>query len=374
MAQMDARRAKTGLCAPARMPPKNAALEPLVPWALSASEALPRTELRCLCSFTRSRLPTKKQQMKHAMTVQSAHMITTDYITLSQPLSEGLLLQDRTDRKLKLIHSLGELQPMHQYSTEYGNILERPTKHKAVLAGSIELEVTTDEVDFDAAMGRLALAADGTGSTSTEMHMAAYAAVRSGWAPAAAREEGSAGANGHGGSCGCSCSNGSSSGSGDRDGNGALPSDENASQRLREDEAMQRIAALVERLGEMEEWFRGVKAEAERERRMREQSAARLSIMQERVELLHSQLVETQRENKQLRERVADLCTANGLDDDDDDDASVYGRSTARSVSGDSVRSGSICGRVPMQGFGSSSASGRASVTKLKHFRGPLNR
>lgn len=52
--------------------------------------------------------------MKHALTVQSAHMITTDYVALSQPLEGGLLLMDRTDRKLKLIHSLGELQPQHQ--------------------------------------------------------------------------------------------------------------------------------------------------------------------------------------------------------------------------------------------------------------------
>jgi hypothetical protein len=88
------------------------------------------------------------------MTVQSAHMITTDYITLSQPLTDGILLHDRTERRLKLIHSLGELQPMHTYTTEYGNVLERPAKHKCVLAGSVELEVTTDEADFDSAMRR----------------------------------------------------------------------------------------------------------------------------------------------------------------------------------------------------------------------------
>ena len=62
------------------------------------------------------------------MTVQSAHMITTDYVALSQPLVDGILLNDRTDHKLKLIHSLGQLQPLHQYTTEYGNVLERTTK------------------------------------------------------------------------------------------------------------------------------------------------------------------------------------------------------------------------------------------------------
>ena len=111
---------------------------------------------RALCRHK----PNKKQQLKHAMTVQSAHMITTDYVSLSQlsQLIDGVLLNDRTEHKLKLIHSLGELQPMHTYTTEYGNVLERPTKHKAILAGSIELEITTDEADFDAEMERLALA------------------------------------------------------------------------------------------------------------------------------------------------------------------------------------------------------------------------
>ena len=72
--------------------------------------------------------PNKKQQVKHAMTVQSAHVVTTDYAALSQlgSLDEGLLLHDRTDRKLKLIHSLGELEPLHTYTTEYGTqVVER---------------------------------------------------------------------------------------------------------------------------------------------------------------------------------------------------------------------------------------------------------
>ena len=58
-------------------------------------------------------MPNKKQQMTHALKVQSAHMITTDYVALSMPLVDGMLLMDRTEHKLKLIRSLGELQPQH---------------------------------------------------------------------------------------------------------------------------------------------------------------------------------------------------------------------------------------------------------------------
>ena len=58
---------------------------------------------------------------------------------------------------------------------------------------------------------------------------------------------------------------------------------------------MQRITSLVARLAEMEEWFSGVKAEAERERRMREQSVQQLGIMQERVELLHGRVKDRKR-------------------------------------------------------------------------------
>eukprot|EP00967_Tisochrysis_lutea_P152865 scaffold300471_cov39-Tisochrysis_lutea.AAC.3 len=93
----------------------------------------------------RRQTPSHKQQLKHALTINAAHVITHDYLTLSQPLSEGLLLMDRTERKLKLIHSLGNLQPFHQYTTEYGNSLVRHAKHKALLAESIEVDVPTDE-------------------------------------------------------------------------------------------------------------------------------------------------------------------------------------------------------------------------------------
>ena len=331
-------------------------------------------------------MPNKKQQMKHAMTVQSAHMITTDYITLSQPLSEGLLLNDRTDRKLKLIHSLGELQPMHTYTTEYGNVLVRPTKYKAVLADSIELDIDSDEADFDAAMGRLALAADGRKEAPSDgMKMASYAAINDGWSreAAAAADGGYGGAeqayacNGHGSNGDGHCSSSSSShyqhnrnGAGGGAHGGALGCngasvDVASAERLREEEALQRIAGLMDRLREMEEWFAGVKAEAERERRMREQSSARLTLMAERVDLLHSQLVATQKENKMLRQRVADLSEAHDVEEDSADGGeSVSGRHPAHSISGDSVRS---------QGFGNGFGNTtRRAAMPLSSVRGPL--
>ena len=36
----------------------------------------------------RKRVPNHKQQLKHALTVNAAHVITIDYLTLSQPLSQ----------------------------------------------------------------------------------------------------------------------------------------------------------------------------------------------------------------------------------------------------------------------------------------------
>ena len=53
---------------------------------------------------------------------------------------------DRTERKLKLVHSLGELQPLHHYTTDHGNTLTRPSRHKALLGGAIEIDVHSDEV------------------------------------------------------------------------------------------------------------------------------------------------------------------------------------------------------------------------------------
>ena len=330
------------------------------------------------------------------MTVQSAHMITTDYITLSEPLTDGILLHDRTERRLKLIHSLGELQPMHTYTTEYGNVLERPAKHKCVLAGSVELEVTTDEADFDSAMGRLALSAGGGGSAangggpsvpSTSMRMATYAAVRERWAvpspndpPHQHQQNGSSSSSSNGG--GVSADGhmrngvGGGGGGGGGGGSGANAARGGASDagdaadaagRLQEREALARIAALVARVREMEEWFASVKAEAERERRMREQTAARLGLMAERVELLHGQLTETQRENKMLRQRVADLCAAHEEDDPDSDDGRSGGRGYTPSVSGVSTRSAAS---IRLDGFG----PGSGRPVPLANYRGPLQR
>ena len=111
----------------------------------------------------------------------------------------------------------------------------------------------------------------------------------------------------------------------------------------------------------MDQWFTSVKAEAERERRMREQSSARLALMQERVELLHKQFVEVQRENKMLRERVADLSAVHDVDEDGPHDG---GR--PRSASGASVTPS-----ISTVGFGSNSAR-TPSHAPLASVRGGL--
>jgi hypothetical protein len=43
----------------------------------------------------RHRMPSHRDQLKHALKLNAAHVITHDYLTLSQPLSEGMLLMDR---------------------------------------------------------------------------------------------------------------------------------------------------------------------------------------------------------------------------------------------------------------------------------------
>ena len=55
------------------------------------------------------------------------------------------MLMDRTERRLVMVRSLGELLPLRQYNTEYGNTLCRVSKYKARLADTIELDVTSDE-------------------------------------------------------------------------------------------------------------------------------------------------------------------------------------------------------------------------------------
>jgi hypothetical protein len=143
--------------------------------------------------------------------------------------------------------------------------------------------------DFDGVMERLALSNEATASLpNTTMRMASYQAFTkqqlpdtNGHAPAcAASPEGASASAAHppyGGSA-------AAAGGGDAAASAVSP------ERLQEAEALKRIGALVSRLAEMEEWFSGVKAEAERERRMREQSAARLQLMQERVEVLSGQV------------------------------------------------------------------------------------
>jgi len=231
----------------------------------------------------RQRVPNHKQQLKHALTVNAAHVITIDYLTLSQPLSEGLLLMDRTEKKLKLVHSLGELQPLHRYTTEYGNVLERISKHRAVLAGSIDLEVETDEANFDEAMGQMSLNPHASGSTHRTLHtperMATYAAFAS---KKIAQQP-----------------------LPNEDDDGVTVIEETG--RLQEAEAMRRIATLVSRMAEMEDWFKSVKAEAASERNMRETATARLQLAQERLERMQEQLSALRDENLSLRERLVDV-------------------------------------------------------------------
>jgi len=70
---------------------------------------------------------------------------------------------------------------------------------------------------------------------------------------------------------------------------------------------MRRIAALVSRMAEMEDWFKSVKAEAASERSMREMANVRLQVTQERLERMQEQLTALQKENKSLRERLVDV-------------------------------------------------------------------
>ena len=135
-----------GASAPAAAPAPAAAL----------AEAVGATIQRASSFGRRPKAPNHKQQLKHALTVNAAHVITQDYVMLSRPLTDGLMLMDAQERKLRMVRSLGELLPLRRYTTEYGNTLERVSKHKAVLAGTIELPIATDEVGFDEHLARLA--------------------------------------------------------------------------------------------------------------------------------------------------------------------------------------------------------------------------
>jgi len=260
------------------------------PSPASAAQPNSAPEIRRTMSLGRkSRPPTRRQQIKHAMTVNAAHVITQDYITLSQPLAEGVLLMDRTDRKLKLVHSLGELQPLHRYTTEYGNSLVRRVKHKAVLADSIEIDVLTDEVDFDKQLEKSAIA-DHSGTLQLAQRQATYRAFSSfGKMDELSTEY-----------------EGSVTGTEIDDGTSIAGAMFNG-QRLEEAAALQRLDQLTSRLVEMEEWFSSVKSEAASERQIREQATARLELLQERLERLQTQLAAETSENQLLRAKLEQL-------------------------------------------------------------------
>lgn len=189
---------------------------------------------------------------------------------------------------------------VHRYTTEYGNVLERTTKYKAVLAGSIELDITSDEADFDAEMGKLAL--NGT-RLSTQVRMATYDAMSAQFsgAPSAA-------------ATGVASELSSAPACGPGHSTSRMPADEVLAEEdqevLQEHEALGRIHALVERMQEMEHWFAGVKSEAEHERKMREMTLSRLVLMQERVERSNSEVASLRAQNAELRLRLEELTVA----------------------------------------------------------------
>jgi len=250
-------------------------------------------------SANSKRLTTSKksqpQQLKHALNLNAAHVITHDYLTLRQPLSDGIMLMDRTERRLVMVRSLGELLPLRSYNTEYGNELKRVSKYKAQLADSIELDVTSDEADWDTALGRIALDAHAQagGHPADQERMAAYKAFA---APAAAPPAAAPAA--------------ASSGAPPSRSNGKAPEQELTGERLREKEAISKMEAVQLRMSEIERWFASIKAEAANERQMREQATLRTQLLQERLERIQEQLMRVQAENATLRQRVADVATA----------------------------------------------------------------
>mmetsp|Transcript_2479 Transcript_2479/g.4196 ORF Transcript_2479/g.4196 Transcript_2479/m.4196 type:complete len:310 (-) Transcript_2479:260-1189(-) len=241
----------------------------------------------------RSRKPTHRQQLKHALTLNAAHVITHDYLTLSQPVAEGLLLMDRTERKLKLIHSLGELQPLHSYTTEYGNSLVRHVKHKALLAGSIEVDVLSDEIDFDSQLEKAALE-DSSGTLQLSQRQATYKAFSTIGSELPLKQHQKA-------STAVVEDGAPATDAGSVAQPGAL---------IEESMAVERLERLTARITEMESWFESVKAEAANDRQMREQATARMHLLQERLERLQEQLNAQISENQRLRVRLDELMAA----------------------------------------------------------------
>ena len=195
---------------------------------------------------------------------------------------------DRTDKKLKMIHSLGELQPLHSYTTEYGNPLVRPSKHKAILAGSIDIEVMTDEIEFDRQLEELALRPSASKQLQLEQRQAAYRAF-------------------------IACESESASAVSEDRNDESVAISATASEngmvgdRVEEAKALERLERLTARLEEMEAWFESVQAEATSERQIREQATARLNLVQERLERLQEQLSAQSAENQLLRARLNEL-------------------------------------------------------------------
>eukprot|EP00321_Phaeocystis_globosa_P018765 CAMPEP_0118832910 /NCGR_PEP_ID=MMETSP1162-20130426/41205_1 /TAXON_ID=33656 /ORGANISM="Phaeocystis Sp, Strain CCMP2710" /LENGTH=317 /DNA_ID=CAMNT_0006764537 /DNA_START=36 /DNA_END=989 /DNA_ORIENTATION=+ len=244
--------------------------------------------------------PSPQKQLKHALSVNAAHVITHDYLMLSQPLSEGIMLMDRSERRLVMVRSLGELLPLRTYNTEYGNVLCRVSKHKARLANMIEVDVRSDEVDWDATLGRLALDQEG-GHPENAERMAAYKAFAAPGIPGTSMDRSSGGYSSGG------YSTGSASTAAETNGE---PAQVLSGERLQEKQALEKMEVLQLRMSEIERWFASVKAEAAGERQMREQANSRSLLLQERLERLQDQLARLQTENAALRSRVADVGVA----------------------------------------------------------------
>ena len=232
---------------------------------------------------TASQRPDKKQQMKHALKVQSAPMITTDYVALSQPLVDGILLMDRTDRKLKLIKSLGELQPRHTYTTEYGNTLERTTKYKVARRldrarrehrrGRLRRGAAKARARRGVEHGRAAHHSDADGRVRRDGERAPPPVQRTPRAPTATATA-TAVADTAAAAAAAAATAAGTRPTNRTDSPLRAISMKRARRRRSRRRRLQRLEALSERMAEMTSWFEGVKAEAERERRMREQARA----------------------------------------------------------------------------------------------------
>eukprot|EP00304_Pavlova_gyrans_P006494 CAMPEP_0206035130 /NCGR_PEP_ID=MMETSP1466-20131121/1868_1 /ASSEMBLY_ACC=CAM_ASM_001126 /TAXON_ID=44452 /ORGANISM="Pavlova gyrans, Strain CCMP608" /LENGTH=354 /DNA_ID=CAMNT_0053409479 /DNA_START=52 /DNA_END=1112 /DNA_ORIENTATION=- len=125
--------------------------------ATAASSAADRARARAKASVASPAAPpSTADQVKQALRVNAAHVITSDYVALTGDLSRGVMLTDRSDHRLKLFRSLAYLEPGRTYVTEFGNTLQRTRADLAVLAGSIEIHISP-AADFDFAAAVRAL-------------------------------------------------------------------------------------------------------------------------------------------------------------------------------------------------------------------------